>query len=69
MLVILEADIEFIKDLLMNLLILVVIGIALFFLFPDIMREVFNLYGQLLGPLVIIILVVIALPTKRRPRS
>jgi len=60
---------QFIKDLLMNLLILVVIGIALFFLFPDIMREVFNLYGQLLGPLVIIILVVIALPTKRRPRS
>ena len=60
---------QFIKDLLRNLLILAAIGIMLFFLFPDMMRQVFDLYGRLLGPLVIIILVVIALPAKSRRRS
>lgn len=60
---------QFIKDLFRNILILGFIGIVLFFLFPDMMRQVFDLYGQLLGPLVIIILMVIALPTKRRRRS
>ena len=60
---------QFIKDLLRNLLILAAIGIMLFFLFPDMMRQVFDLYGRLLGSLAIIILVVIALPAKSRRRS
>jgi hypothetical protein len=47
----------------------IIIGIVLFILFPDMMRQVFELYGALIGPLAIIILLVAALPRKNKGRS
>jgi hypothetical protein len=57
---------DFLKDLLRNLALLLIIGVVLFILFPDTMKQVFQLYGALFGPLAIILLVVAALPRKRR---
>lgn len=57
---------QFLKDFIRNILLLVIIGVVLFALFPKIMGQVFELYGALFGPLVLIILVVAALPRKRR---
>lgn len=59
---------KFVKDLTRNLFILFFIGIALFVMFPDMMQQIFQIYGALFGPLAIIILVVIALPRKSRNR-
>ena len=61
---------QFIKDFVRNLIVLLVIGVVLFFMFPDMMRQVYELFGVMFGPLVLIILVVIALPRgKRKPRQ
>jgi len=57
---------QFIKDFVRNLIVLLVIGVVLFFMFPDMMKQVFELYGLMFGPLALIILVVIALPRKKR---
>ena len=57
---------QFIKDFVRNLVVLLVIGVVLFFMFPDMMKQVFELYGLMFGPLALIILVVIALPRKKR---
>lgn len=60
---------QFFKGLLINLGLLLVIGIALLILFPDMMRQIFQLYGALFGPGVLILLVVVAaLPRRRRRR-
>lgn len=56
---------QFLKNFLKNLGFLVVIGIVLFFVAPDMMRQVFNAFGQLFGPLAIIMIIVAALPSKR----
>jgi hypothetical protein len=57
---------QFVKRLLLNLALLVVIGIVLFILFPDMMRQILRLYGLLFGPLALVILVVAALPRRSR---
>jgi hypothetical protein len=57
---------QFFKDFVRNLVILVVIGVVLFFMFPDMMKQVYELYGMLFGPLAIVILIVIALPRAKR---
>jgi len=57
---------QFVKRFLLNLALLVVIGIVLFILFPDMMRQIFQLYGLLFGPLALVILVVAALPRRSR---
>jgi len=57
--------VQFLKNFLKNLGFLVVIGIVLFFVAPDMMRQVFNAFGQLFGPLAIIMIIVAALPSKR----
>ena len=59
---------RFFLDLLRNLGLLLIIGLALFIIFPDMMRQVFQLYGAIFGPLVIILIVVMALPHKSRSR-
>lgn len=56
---------RFIKKLLLNLVLLVGMGILLFNLYPDTMKHVYSLYGQLLGPLAVVMLVVRALPDQR----
>jgi hypothetical protein len=59
---------KYLKDLGFNFLILLVIGIALFVIFPDMMRQIFQIYGALFGPLIFLMVLVIALPRKRRRR-
>jgi tetratricopeptide (TPR) repeat protein len=56
----------FIKDFLRNLAILIAIGVVLFIVAPDFMNSVFQLYGALLGPIIIVLVVVAALPRKKR---
>jgi hypothetical protein len=57
---------QFFKALLRNLGLLIIIGVVLLIIFPGTMSQVFRLYGALFGPLVIVMLVVGALPHKRR---
>ncbi len=60
---------KFIKNLLINLALLVGIGIFLFYLYPDMMKQVFDLYGQLFGPLAIVMLIVFSLPRRKGQRE
>jgi hypothetical protein len=54
-------------DLLLNLAILAVIGIVLFALFPDIMRQVLGLYDGLgILPVMVILVILAALPKRKR---
>jgi cytochrome bd-type quinol oxidase subunit 2 len=57
---------DFMMKLLKNLGFLVLIGIALFVLFPEQMSGIFNLYGAVFGPLAIIFLIGAALPKKSK---
>jgi hypothetical protein len=59
---------RFLLDFLTNLGLLFVIGLALLFLFPDMMKTIFQMYGALFGPVLILIIIVMALPRKRRNR-
>ena len=50
-----------------NLGILLLIGLILFIIFPDIMSQVFQVYGLVFTPALIVILIIVAaLPRKRR---
>ncbi|GAP13377.1 hypothetical protein LARV_01130 [Longilinea arvoryzae] len=60
---------DFLKGFLRNLALLILMGVVLFVLFPDIMRQVFGLYGAIFGPLAILFLVVSALPKKSKKSS
>ena len=57
---------QFLKAFLRNLVLLLVIGLVLFILFPDITRQIFQLYGALFGPFALILVAIFALPRKYR---
>ena len=57
---------QFIKDLLRNLAILIVIGLVVYFMYPDMMKQVFEAYGLIFGPLAILMVIVYAMPRKRK---
>ncbi len=58
---------EFAKNFLRNLILLGVIGVVLFIVFPDMMSQIFGLYGALFGPgLVLLVIIVAALPRKNQ---
>ncbi len=58
---------KFLRNFLWNLGLLLGIGVVLFLIYPDMMRQIFQLYGAFLGPgLVILIVVVAALPRRSR---
>jgi len=59
---------QFLKNLLRNLAFLIVLGLVLLVIFPDIMKQVYQFFGLLFGPLVILI-VIVAAPPRRRTRS
>lgn len=59
---------EFFKNLLRNILILVVIGVVIYLMYPAIMGQVFEVYWMLFGPLAIVMLIVFALPRRSRRR-
>lgn len=60
---------QFFKEFLRNLLILIGIGIVLYLISPSIMGNIFELYGAIFGPIAIILLIVAALPNKKRRRD
>jgi hypothetical protein len=64
-----QKTLQFVTDFLRNPGLLLIIGIVLLVLFPDMMRQVFQLYGALFGPLVILMVVVAALPRRSRRRD
>lgn len=51
---------RFFRDLIFNLGLLLIIALVLFFLFPDMMRGVFQLYSGLFGPVLILIAIGVA---------
>jgi hypothetical protein len=57
---------QFLKDFLRNLVLLLIIGLVLFIIFPDTMNQAFQLYAALLGPIAILIVVIGALPRRKR---
>jgi uncharacterized membrane protein len=60
---------RFIKRLVRNIAILVVIGIILLIIYPDIMRQIYQFYLVVFGPgLCILLLITAALPEPRRRR-
>jgi hypothetical protein len=61
-----EKKMEFLKGFFRNLGLLLIIGLVLFVLFPEIMKQIFQLYGVLLGPIAIIVVIVAALPRKKQ---
>ena len=56
---------KFIKRLIQNLGLLLIIAIILFLVFPDMMRQVFQLFGGLFAPALIVILIVVAAVPRR----
>jgi len=60
---------QFLKDFLRNLLFLLLLGVFLYFMFPDMMKQIFELYGLLFGPLALVALLVIALPRRRKKKD
>ncbi len=59
----------FLKGFLTNLLILTAIGAVLFIAAPDMMKQVFQLYGGLFGPGIVIVLIIVAALPRKRIRS
>ena len=59
---------QFLKDLIRNLGILLVIGLVVFFMYPDLMKQVGEVFGSLFGPLAILMVVVFAIPRRRRSK-
>jgi len=57
---------DYLKVFLRNLGFLILIGIVLLVLFPSWIRDVYHLYGAIFGPLALLILVVAALPARKR---
>lgn len=56
---------RFLKDFLINLFWLFVIGLILFLVFPDLIGQVYKALGDLFGPLAILMIIVVAIPRKR----
>ena len=63
-----KPQMEFLKDLLRNLAFLIAIGIVLYIIAPDMMKQVFQLYGMLFGPIAILLVIVAAVPRKKRSK-
>jgi hypothetical protein len=59
----------FLKRFLINLAFLIGLGIILTIISPNIMKQVFQLFGGLFGPLALLFVVIAALPRKRRSKD
>ena len=58
-------EMRFLKDFLINLFWLFVIGLVLFLVFPDLIGQVYKALGDLFGPLAILMIIVFAMPRRR----
>jgi hypothetical protein len=59
---------QFVMNWLRNLGLILIIGIGIYIIFPDMTRQVIELYGMLFGPLIFVMLLVFSLPRKGRSR-
>ena len=59
---------DFIKRFFINLVLVLVLLIILFIISPNIMGQVFQIYGTLFGPIIILILIAITWPRNQRGR-
>ena len=57
---------QLLKDFFKNLALLLVLILILFVIMPETMSQIFSLYGMLFGPVALLLLVVMALPRRRR---
>jgi len=57
---------KFLMDWFRNIILLGIIIFVLFLISPDMMRQVFQVYGALLGPIAILMLAIFSLPRKSR---
>ena len=57
---------QFLKDFLRNPAILIVIGLVVYFMHPDMMKQVYEADSLIFGPLAIPIVIVCAFPRKRK---
>jgi len=57
---------RFLKNFLINLFWLLVFGLGVHLLFPDIIGMVYKALGQLFGPLLILMIIVVSLPGRKR---
>ena len=58
----------FLKDLPKILAIMIVIGLVIYYMYPDMIKQVFEAYGLIFGPLAILMVIVYAMPRKRRSK-
>jgi len=58
----------FVKNLLFNLLAIFLLGLIVYLIYPEIMGQVFYAYGELFGPLAILMVIVFAIPRKWRSK-
>lgn len=58
----------FLIDFMINLAFLVGLGVVLFLVAPDMMKQVYDAFGLILGPIAILFVIVKALPQKNRRR-
>lgn len=56
---------RFLKDFIINLLWVLAIGLILILVFPDLMIQVYKIFGDLFGPLVILFVIVTAIPRRK----
>jgi len=57
---------KFLRKLVINLILIVVLFLVVYIIYPDIMGQVFQTYWMLFGPIGLLLLVVTALPRSRR---
>ena len=58
---------NFLKRLVLNLVLLAIMLVVLYFVMPDVMGAVYQLYYAILGPgLVLLVLIAAAMPNRRR---
>jgi hypothetical protein len=59
---------DFLKGFLRNLALLAVLGFIIYLIEPDMVRQVTEAYWMILGPVGIILVIVAAIPQKRKAR-
>ena len=56
----------FLKDLPKILAIMIIIGLVVYLIYPGMMKQVYEAYGLIFGPLAILMVIVYAMPRKRK---
>ncbi|QRN82838.1 hypothetical protein JR338_10500 [Chloroflexota bacterium] len=60
---------DFLKGFLKNLLLIFVLFLVVYFMYPEVVKQMLEAYWLILGPMALIFVIVAALPKKRTKRS